>query len=240
MHLFLFWQYWGDWGEELERPGALGTLTAALGAPGSGGSSVFLLEDMEELLGLLRAGALYFVDSFSDLFWTRKSSCLGIQTLWELRMGSIGHETESCRLKCALPTRRKETFMFPSRLSSQFCHGRKGNWFKTSASLRNKDYMYLAGKTNWIYRLWVEQIRYWIHPGRQCVVGTGTGDGEIYNYYGFHREMRIIHNYIPLKSGYEFKCRKQCSHWAMKTGDFYFLPSFPTLSQFSSVSTFYG
>lgn len=46
----------------------MGTLTAALGAPGSGGSSVFLLEDMEELLGLLRAGALYFVDSFSDLF----------------------------------------------------------------------------------------------------------------------------------------------------------------------------
>lgn len=57
-----------DWEEELERPGALRTLPAAPGAPGNGGSSVFLLEDMEELLGLLRASALCLVDSFSDLF----------------------------------------------------------------------------------------------------------------------------------------------------------------------------
>ena len=57
-----------DWEEELERPGALRTLPAATGAPGNGGSSVFLLEDMEELLGLLRASALCLVDSFSDLF----------------------------------------------------------------------------------------------------------------------------------------------------------------------------
>lgn len=26
----------------------------------------------------------------------------------------------------------------------------------------------------------------------------GTGDGEIHAYYGFHREMHVIHSYIPI------------------------------------------
>lgn len=152
MHLFLFWWYWqgGRIGKKSWRglePWGLWRLPR--------GTQQWRLQCLfarrhEELPGLLRAGVLCLVDSFSDLFWTRKSFCLGIQTLRELRMGSTGHKTESWLLKCALPTRGKETFMFPARLSSQFCHGRKGNWFKTSASLRNKDYMYLAGKTNWM------------------------------------------------------------------------------------------
>lgn len=60
----------------------------------------------------------------------------------------------------------------------------------------------------------------------------------IHKYYGFHRDAHYSQLHT-IKSGYEFKCRKQCSHWAMKTGVIFISSSiFPTLSQFSSVSTF--